>query len=94
MKSTLAILALSFTAAGAFQVGQTSSRTSSALGMGGFLEGGGKRVTIRDDEDNDMWIDDKKGGRAPGGRLPSDVKKPVKKEPKAKAGGFKFPWDK
>jgi len=92
MKSTLATFALSLGAAGAFQVGQVSPRTSSALGMGGFLDGGGKKVTIRDDEDNDMWMEDKK---VKGGRIQTDPKKkaePAKKE--KKSGGFKFPWDK
>ena len=94
--------------------------------MGGFLEGGGTRITIRDDEDNAskfslvhiflliycvchsyliiiidtlilqkcciVWIDDGKGGRAPGSGKP---KKPEPKKPEAKkGGGFKFPWDK
>lgn len=91
MKPTLAFLVLSFGVASAFQVAPVS-RTSSALGMGGFLDGKGKRITIRDDEDSAMWIEDKK---APGGRVPSEPKK--KEEPKKtkpKSGGFKFPWDK
>lgn len=28
-----------------------------------FLEGKGKRITIREDEDNAMWIEDKDGNR-------------------------------
>lgn len=59
MKPTLAFLALSFGVASAFQVAPVS-RTPSALGMGGFLEGKGSRITIRDDEDGAMWIEDKK----------------------------------
>mmetsp|Transcript_26384 Transcript_26384/g.42934 ORF Transcript_26384/g.42934 Transcript_26384/m.42934 type:complete len:94 (-) Transcript_26384:401-682(-) len=92
MKSTLAVLALSVTAAGAFQAGSVSPRTSSALAMGGFLDGRGAKVTIRDDEDADMWFDDGSGGRTP-----SEPKKPAPKKPEAaepkKKGGFKFPWD-
>mmetsp|Transcript_23577 Transcript_23577/g.56893 ORF Transcript_23577/g.56893 Transcript_23577/m.56893 type:complete len:94 (-) Transcript_23577:526-807(-) len=93
MKSSLALVALSITAAGAFQAVPVSPRTasSSALGMGGFLEGRGKRVTIRDDEDAAMYFDDGKGGRTPSEPKKPDPKKPVKKESKP---GFKFPWDK
>lgn len=29
----------------------------------GVFGGRGKKVTIREDEDNDMWIEDDKGGR-------------------------------
>eukprot|EP00584_Thalassiosira_punctigera_P023695 CAMPEP_0172549342 /NCGR_PEP_ID=MMETSP1067-20121228/18463_1 /TAXON_ID=265564 ORGANISM="Thalassiosira punctigera, Strain Tpunct2005C2" /NCGR_SAMPLE_ID=MMETSP1067 /ASSEMBLY_ACC=CAM_ASM_000444 /LENGTH=95 /DNA_ID=CAMNT_0013336721 /DNA_START=61 /DNA_END=348 /DNA_ORIENTATION=+ len=95
MKSSLAIFALSVTAAGAFQTGPASPRTSSALGMGGFLEGRGAKVTIRDDEDNAMWFDDGSGGRVPSEPKKPDPKKPVKNEPESKkSGGFKFPWDK
>ncbi|KAL7534332.1 hypothetical protein ACHAXR_005801 [Thalassiosira sp. AJA248-18] len=90
MKTTLAIIALSATAAGAFTA-PASPRTSPALGMGGFLEGRGAKITIRDDEDNAMWIDDGAGGRTPS-------EKPKKPAPKPKAEtkkpGFKFPWDK
>ena len=90
--STLVTLALSATAASAFQTTPVS-RTSSALGMGGFLEGGGAKVTIRDDEDGAMWIDDGAGGRTPSEKPKNVPKKPVAKDTK-KSGGFKFPWDK
>jgi len=96
MKSTLAIFALSVTAAGAFQAAcpKTASSSSSALPMSGFLEGRGAKITIRDDEDNAMWFDDGSGGRQPSEKPKKpDPKKPVKKETKA-AAGFKFPWDK
>ena len=89
----LAIIALSVTAVGAFQAVPVSPRASSALGMGGFLEGKGKKITIRDDEDAAMWIDDGSGGRVPSEPKKPDPKKPVQKEAK-KGGGFKFPWDK
>jgi len=92
MKFTLAVLALSVTAAGAFQAGPVSPRTSSALAMGGFLDGRGAKVTIRDEEDSDMWFDDKKKGRVASEPKKPDPKKPVAAEPKKK-GGFKFPWD-
>mmetsp|Transcript_7265 Transcript_7265/g.16507 ORF Transcript_7265/g.16507 Transcript_7265/m.16507 type:complete len:96 (-) Transcript_7265:390-677(-) len=93
MKCTLAILALSVTAAGAFQApAPLRTVSSSALGMGGFLEGRGNKITIRDDEDSAMYFDDGSGGRTPSEKKPAP-KKPVKAEPK-KSGGFKFPWDK
>ena len=59
--------------------------------MGGFLEGRGKRITIRDDEDNAMWIEDPKdkNNRLPGnGKKKEEPKKPEAK----KSAGFKFPW--
>ena len=89
MKSTLAIVALSIAAAGAFTA-PSSQRRSTALN-GGFLEGRGKPITIRDDEDGAMWFDD-----GTGGRVASEKPKkpePKKPEPKKKSGGFKFPWD-
>jgi len=61
--------------------------------MGGFLEGKGKRITIRDEEDGAMWFDDGSGGRIASEPKKPDPKKPVAKETK-KSGGFKFPWDK
>ena len=92
MKSTtFAIVALSVTAASAFQA-TPAARTSSALAMGGFLEGRGQKVTIRDDEDGAMWFDDGSGGRVASEPKKPDPKKPVAKE--EKKGGFKFPWDK
>lgn len=92
MKSTLAILALSVTAASAFQAAPAPVRTvSSALDMGGFLEGKGNKITIRDDEDGAMYFEDKKGGRVPSEKPKGP--KAVKEEPKKKEG-FKFPWDK
>lgn len=90
MKTTLAIVALCASAASAFQAAPRTA-SSSALGMGGFLEGRGAKVTIRDDEDNAMWFDDGSGGRTPSEKKP-EPKKP-KEEPK-KSAGFKFPWDK
>jgi len=98
MKSTLAITALSVASVGAFQVAsiapRSTSSSSSALSMGGFLEGRGAKITIRDDEDAAMWFDDGAGGRKPTEKPKKpDPKKPVKKETKA-AAGFKFPWDK
>mmetsp|Transcript_12812 Transcript_12812/g.28184 ORF Transcript_12812/g.28184 Transcript_12812/m.28184 type:complete len:99 (+) Transcript_12812:61-357(+) len=33
-------------------------------GGGGFLSGRGKKITIREDEDNAMWIEDDKTGEA------------------------------
>ncbi|KAL3759138.1 hypothetical protein ACHAWU_008590 [Discostella pseudostelligera] len=94
MKSTLAIFALTATAAGAFQAAPSSHRASpSALCMGGFLEGRGQKITIREDEDAAMWFDDGAGGRKPSEPKKPEPKKPVKKEA-AKGGAFKFPWDK
>ncbi len=91
MKSTLVILAVSATAVGAFQAATSSHRARTSLSMGGFLEGRGQKITIREDEDNAMWIDDGAGGRKAEPKKP-EPKKPVKVE--AKKEGFKFPWDK
>ena len=90
MKSTLALVALSITATSAFTTTAPRTKTS-ALYMGGFLEGRGKRITIRDDEDNAMWIEDPKdkNNRLPGnGKKKEEPKKPEAK----KSAGFKFPW--
>ena len=92
MKSTLAILAL-VTATSAFSPApRMAQQQSTSLLMGGFLEGRGAKITIREDEDNAMWIDDGTGGRLPGSGKPKT--EPKKPEPKKKSGGFKFPWDK
>lgn len=92
MKSTLTILALSATAAGAFQAAPISQRSSSALAMGGFLEGRGQKITIREDEDNAMWFGDEPAGGKKAAPKKPEPKKPVKAE--AKKGAIKFPWDK
>eukprot|EP00804_Cyclotella_cryptica_P011357 CCRYP_016356-RA/>CCRYP_016356-RA protein AED:0.24 eAED:-0.46 QI:0/-1/0/1/-1/1/1/0/93 len=88
------IIILSATAVSAFHTGpifpQAASKTS--LGMGGFLEGKGKRITVREDEDAAMWFDDGSGGQSSAGPKKPEPKKPVKSEPKK--GGFKFPWEK
>ena len=94
MKSTLAIVALYITATSAFTAApRTVVTKTSALKMGGFLEGKGNRITIRDDEDDAMWIEDPKDKKT---RLPgSGKKKEAPKKPEAKkSAGFKFPWDK
>ena len=81
----LAILALSQAFAPAILMTPTKTMTTTSLnlfggkkkkpeggesGGGGFLEGKGARITIREDEDNAMWIDEpgdmdkkKKGGK-------------------------------
>lgn len=91
MKLSAAIALTAVGGAAAFTATPSSIRTSSALNMGGFLEGKGKKITIRDDEDAAMWFDDGSGGRTPSEK---PKKEPVKKEPVKKSGGFKFPWDK
>ena len=93
MKSTLALVALSITATSAFTTAPTVVSKTSALYMGGFLEGKGNRITIRDDEDDAMWIEDPKDKNK---RLPGNgKKKEAPKKPEAKkSAGFKFPWDK
>lgn len=91
MKFTAAIILTAATSAAAFQATPSPLRSSSALNMGGFLEGKGKRITIRDDEDAAMWFDDGAGGRVPSEKPKGKAAEP-KKEPKK--GGFKFPWDK
>lgn len=90
MKSTLIIIALSATTAGAFQAAPISKRVTTSL-SGGFLEGKGQKITIREDEDAAMWFDDGAGGRKAEPKKP-EPKKPVKKE--ANKAAFKFPWDK
>ena len=90
MKLSAAIALTAVGGAAAFTATPSSIRTSSALNMGGFLEGKGKKITVREDEDAAMWFDDGAGGRTPSEK---PKKEPVKKEPK-KSGGFKFPWDK
>lgn len=91
MKLSAAIVLTAVGGAAAFQATPAPLRTSSALNMGGFLEGKGSRITIREDEDAAMWFDDGNGGRTPSEK-PKAAAEP-KKEPKKK-GGFKFPWDK
>ena len=91
MKFSAAIVLTAVGGAAAFQATPASIRTSSALNMGGFLEGKGKRITIRDDEDAAMWFDDGSGGRVPSEKPKTPE---PKKTPKKKAPGFKFPWDK
>ncbi|KAL7517254.1 hypothetical protein ACHAWX_002190 [Stephanocyclus meneghinianus] len=88
------VLLLSTTAVGAFHAGPIFPKVTpkSHLEMGGFLEGKGKRITVREDEDAAMWFDDGTGGRASTGPKKPEPKKPVKSEPKK--GGFKFPWEK
>lgn len=111
MKATLAALAF-VTASSAFQIVEPiSSRSSSfsALSMAGFLDGKGKKVTIREDEDEKMWFDlpKKKKVVAPLVKTAAPVKAVAKKGPAKpdlkkkppvkeapKAAGFKFPWDK
>jgi|Transcript_26259 hypothetical protein len=92
MKFTAAITLAAIGGAAAFTATPSPLRTSSALNMGGFLEGKGKKITIRDDEDGDMWFDDGAGGRVPSEKPKGKAAEP-KKEPK-KSPGFKFPWDK
>ena len=92
MKFTAAIILTAVGGAAAFQATPSPLRTSSALKMGGFLEGKGSRITVREDEDNAMWFDDGAGGRVPSEKPKGKAAEP-KKEPKKK-GGFKFPWDK
>ena len=94
MKLSAAII-LSATAASAFTTGPIFPKIaqSSSLAMGGFLEGRGAKITVREDEDNAMWVDDGTGGRASAEPKKPEPKKPVKKDA-PKSGGFKFPWDK
>ena len=47
--------------------------------------------SLREDEDNAMWIDDGSGGRASAAPKKPGPKKDTKKAPKK--GGFKFPWE-
>lgn len=95
MKIISAAILLSASTATAFQAGPIfpKSASTSVLGMG-FLDGKGTKITVREDEDAAMWIDDGSGGRASADKPKKpDPKKPVKKD-EPKKGGFKFPWDK
>mmetsp|Transcript_9274 Transcript_9274/g.19943 ORF Transcript_9274/g.19943 Transcript_9274/m.19943 type:complete len:91 (+) Transcript_9274:65-337(+) len=89
MKTQLAVLATVLASASAFAPSSADQRSSTALNN--FLEGRGSKITIRDDEDNAMWIDDGSGGRASAAPKKPEPKKDTKKAPKK--GGFKFPWD-
>jgi hypothetical protein len=75
MKSVFFLFALMATLAASFAPALAPRTTSSLAFFGGskkpaakeeegFLDGKGKRITIRDDEDNDMWVEeDDKGKR-------------------------------
>ncbi|GAX17749.1 hypothetical protein FisN_24Hh185 [Fistulifera solaris] len=103
MKSFIAtlLLALLVASCSAFQSAQNPRLASTSLDVFGgkkapkkednaWLQGRGKRITIRDDEDAAMWIeepkDNKKKAAAPAG------KKPVAKKAEApkKKGWFNF----
>lgn len=111
MKAILAALAL-VAASRAFQaIVPISSRStsSSCSPLSGFLDGKGKAISVREDEDKKMWFEQPKKKQvvaAPvkGKSVPVKAgakKAPAKPDPKKKklevaAGfnGFKFPWDK
>jgi hypothetical protein len=76
--------------------------------LSGFLDGKGKAISVREDEDKKMWFEPpkKKKVETTAPVIKAVVKKgPIKPDPKKKppakklevaAGfnGFKFPWDK
>jgi hypothetical protein len=71
----LSILLVLVATSGAFQVARQSSVSTTSLSMGlfdspkkkpekpkskSFLEGGGAKITVRLEEDNAMWVEEKK----------------------------------
>lgn len=69
--------------------------SSSMLHMGGFLEGKGKKITVREDEDAAMWVEEP-AAKKKEPKKSAPAKKAAakgKSEPK-QAGAFKFPWQK
>jgi hypothetical protein len=83
----------------AFVVTRTTS-PQKTTSLYGFLEGRGKALTNRKDEDDAMWIPEpvvKKEAGKPAAKKAAAAKKPVAKKAAAKkpaAGGMKFPWEK
>ena len=69
----------------------------SSTALQGFLDGKAPRITIRDDEDAAMWIEDPKDKKKPAAAA---KKAPAKKAVKAQSDSkkqqpaFKFPWQK
>ena len=70
--------------------------SSSMLHMGGFLEGKGKKITVREDEDAAMWVEEPASKKKEPKKSAPAAKKAAtakgKSEPKG--GAFKFPWQK
>lgn len=65
----------------------------------GVFDGEGKRITVREEEDDAMWIEEpkKKNKPAPKKKAAPAKKKAAankKDETKAAAPAFKFPWQK
>jgi len=109
MKTTLScimvVAAMSATSGDAFVIQNPHQSRHTALHMGGFLEGKGNRITVREDEDAAMWIEDPKKAKKPAAKKATTkpvakkaTTKPVAKkagsEKKAAAPAFKFPWQK
>jgi hypothetical protein len=78
----------------------TTQRVITTSLEGGFTDGKAPRITIRDDEDAAMWVEEpakKKQPNKPASPKKAAAKKPVakKEEPnKPTASSFKFPWQK
>ena len=95
--SVLAVVAISAGNGAAFVIQNPRAPRTSSLNMG-FLEGKGAKITVREDEDNAMWVDEPKEKKKP------DAKKAAPKKPMAKKQGtekkaaaapaFKLPWQK
>ena len=90
----------------AFVVKPTCPQRSISTSLQGFTDGRAPRITIREDEDAAMWIDEKPAkspakkpeAKKPAAKAPAAKKVEAKKAPasgsKPTAGGFKFPWEK
>jgi hypothetical protein len=69
--------------------------SASMLHMGGFLEGKGKKITVREDEDAAMWVEEPASKKKePKKSAPAKKKAAAKGKAEPKAGAFKFPWQK
>lgn len=84
----------------AFVIQPSLQRTATALSSG-FLDGKGRKITVRDDEDDAMWMPEEapaKKAAAPKKKAAAKKSPPkrgaVAKKAAPKAAAFKFPWDK
>ena len=68
--------------------------SSSMLFMGGFLEGKGTKITVREDEDKAMWMDEPAKKKQDKAKKSAPAKKAVAKKKSESKAEFKFPWQK
>jgi hypothetical protein len=89
---------ISLTTTSGFMVVNPQQRAST-VSLHGTFDGKGTRITVRDDEDAAMWIEEPKKKAADPKKKPAAAKKsPAAKkgatDKKAAAPAFKFPWQK